>query len=104
MKILFDHCTPGPLRRYIPAHEVTRAGQMGWAAVQNGQLLKLAEDGDFDLFITCDQNMTYQQNMTGRTIAILVLGIQQWPELEPFAATVATTVDLMQPGEYRWLF
>ena len=77
---------------------------MGWADAQNGELLKLAEDAGFDLFISCDQSLAYQQNLKGRKIAVLVLGIQHWPDLEPFGPTVAVTVDQMSAGEYRWLF
>jgi hypothetical protein len=104
MKILLDHCTPAPLKRYLPTHQVMRAGQMGWSALQNGQLLQMAESSGFDLLITCDQNMTYQQNLRDRKIGILILGIQQWPELEPFANAVTAMVDQITAGEYRWMF
>ena len=103
MKILLDNCTPGPLRKHLTEHTVIHAAKLGWAALSNGDLLKAA-DAEFDLFITCDQNLRYQQNLTGRRIAILELRIQFWPELELLADQIASAVAEMQPGEYRILF
>ena len=72
MKILFDHGTPAPLRRHLAGHEISTAYEMGWAQLSNGELLAAAEKA-FDVFITTDQNLRYQQNLTGRTLVILVL-------------------------------
>ena len=72
MKILFDHCTPRPLRRYLTGHEVKTAYQMGWDRIVNGKLLSLAEV-QFDVFLTVDQNIPDQQSMQGRAIAVIVL-------------------------------
>ncbi|TLD70179.1 hypothetical protein FEM03_13380 [Phragmitibacter flavus] len=99
MRIILDNCTPAPLRRHLVGHEVTLAAQRGWAALSNGDLIKVAES-EFDLLITCDRNLRYQQNLTGRTIAILELGVQQWPDLKPLAPMVAQAVDTISPGQY----
>jgi predicted nuclease of predicted toxin-antitoxin system len=72
MKILFDHGTPVPLRRVLSGHMVSTAFEMGWAKFDNGALLSAAQ-ADFDAIITTDQNLRYQQNLAGRTLAILVL-------------------------------
>ena len=72
MRILFDHCTPRPLRRYLIGHEVKTAYQMRWNRIVNGGLLSLAET-QFDVFLTVDQNIPDQQNMRGRAIAVIVL-------------------------------
>ena len=71
MKILFDHGTPAPLRRALLGHAVSTAYEMGWTELDNGALLKATET-DFDALITTDQNLRYQQNLTGRRLAILV--------------------------------
>ena len=73
MKVLFDECVPWPLQALLPEHECRTAQQMKWKRIKNGELLALAEP-QFDVFLTCDQNLRYpQQNLTGRGIAILEL-------------------------------
>ena len=104
MRILFDQGTPVPLRRWLAAHEVATAWQRGWAQLSNGDLLAAAEAAGFDLLVTTDQNLRYQQNLSARRIAILVLTVANWPALELHAAEVAAAVDAMPPGAYReWL-
>ena len=101
MRILLDQGTPVPLRRWLTAHHVETAWQRGWAELSNGDLLSAAESGGFDLLVTTDQNLRYQQNLTARRIAIVVLTIANWPTLEPHAPHIAATVDAMQPGAFR---
>ena len=101
MRILFDQGAPVPLRRSLAAHEVATAWQRGWAQLSNGDLLTAAEVAGFDLLLTTDQNLRYQQNLSARRIAILVLTVANWPALEPHASDVAAAIDAMQPGEYR---
>ena len=73
MKILFDHCVPKPLRRELPKHEISTAKEMGWEALKNGKLLERAQASGFEVVITTDQNIRYQQNLIGRSIAVCVL-------------------------------
>lgn len=75
MRILFDQGTPIPLRRWLPAHHVETTWQREWAELSNGDLLTAAESAGFDLLVTTDQNLRYQQNLSTRRIAILVLTI-----------------------------
>jgi len=100
MLILFDQATPVPLRRHLAGHTVRTAAQQGWDRLKNGDLLAVAELGGFDLLITTDKNMSYQQNLDGRKIAILVLGQQQWPSLKPHARIVVDAVASVRPGSY----
>lgn len=100
MKILFDQGTPAPLRRHLPGHTVVTAYERGWANLSNGNLLRAAE-AEFDLFVTTDQNLAYQQNLTDRRLAILVLPTTRWPEISEHAAEVAAAVETMRAGEYR---
>ena len=101
MKILFDTCVPRPLRRELPSHSVVRAQEQGWGELRNGDLLNVAEHAAFDLFVTSDKNLRYQQHLSGRRIAILVLPSNAWPTLREMASAIAAAVDAMQPGEYR---
>ncbi len=101
MRILFDQGVPVPLRRWLTEHEVETAWQRGWAEISNGDLLTAAEIAGFDMLVTTDQNLRYQQNLSTRCIAILVLTVPNWPTLEPHAPSIATAAAAMQPGEYR---
>jgi len=99
VRILFDANTPAPLARFLLGHEVVRADELGWQGLENGALLDAAEQAGFDLLLTCDQNVRYQQNFTGRKIALVVLSSNHWPTLRRVAARVATAVDFVQTGQ-----
>ena len=78
MKILFDQGTPEPLRKSLTSHDVSTAHEMGWSQLSNGELLDAAERA-FDAFVTTDQNIRHQQNLSGRALAIVVLTTTSWP-------------------------
>ncbi|MCA6507612.1 MAG: hypothetical protein ACK6CP_09530 [Pseudanabaena sp.] len=73
MRILFDQGTPVPLRQYLIEHSVTTAYEEGWSNLSNGDLLKSSEDKGYQIFVTTDRNLRYQQNLSDRQIAIVVL-------------------------------
>lgn len=81
MFVLFDQGTPVPIRRFLKEHVVETAAQRGWEELKNGELLKAAEEAGFEVFLTPDKNIRYQQNLVIRTIALVVLGNPQWPAL-----------------------
>jgi len=72
---------------------------MGWSALSNGDLLDAAE-AQFDAFVTTDQNLRYQQNLTGRRLAILVLPFASWPKLQNHVPSIVLAVDGLKPGDY----
>jgi hypothetical protein len=82
LKILFDQGTPVPLRGHISAHRVSTAYELGWATLKNGELLAAAENNGFDVLVTTDTNLQYQQNLTQRKIAIVVLSTTSWPRIQ----------------------
>ena len=98
MKVLFDENTPAPLARFLRTHQVTRSAELGWNGLENGALLDAAEQAGFDLLLTCDQNVRYQQNFTGRRLAVMILSTNHWPTLQPLAFRIATALDFVQPG------
>ena len=102
MNILLDECVPWPLHKLLPGHTCTTAQRRGWHSVKNGELLKLAE-AEFDLFITSDQNIRYQQNLAGRRIAILELSTNKIRRLQAAAMLLQNAVANLQPGEFRSL-
>jgi uncharacterized protein (DUF433 family) len=99
MKILFDQGTPAPLRDALTGHSVTTVYEQGWDQLANGDLLRVAEAA-FDAFVTTDQNLRYQQNLTGRKLAILVLPTTSWPKLRAHTAKVSTAIAALRPGDY----
>ena len=102
MKILLDECVPWPMHRLLAGHECRTAQQCGWGGIKNGLLLQRAES-EFDLFITSDQNLRYQQNLTGRKISILELSTNKLRRIETAADTLRATVEAIKPGEFRQL-
>jgi hypothetical protein len=100
LKVLFDHNVPRSLGRFLVGHEVTIAADLGWATLENGDLLKAAESAGFDLLLTCDQNISYQQNLTGRRLAMVVLTTNYWPHLRNHAAAVAAAIGAAQSGSF----
>ena len=100
MLIIFDQATPVPIRPYLEKHTVRTAAQQGWDKLSNGDLLTAAEEAGFDMLLTTDKNLRYQQNLAGRKIAIVVLGQQQWPQLEPHIQLVIEAVNAAKPNSY----
>ena len=100
MKILFDQGTPVPLRQFLKDHVVKTAYEEGWSALSNGDLLTEAENPGYQLFVTTDQNLRYQQNLRERQIAIIVLLITSWPRIRPTAQNVLDVIEAMHSGGY----
>jgi hypothetical protein len=100
MLILFDHGTPSGIAKALMGHEVTEARQRGWDKISNGELLKAAEDAGFGLLLTTDKRIRYQQNLTNRTIAIVVLGNSTWRVVRQHLELVALAVNAATQGSY----
>src|SRR5688572_17699722 len=102
MKILFEQGTPAPLRLELPDHDITTAYEMGWGTLSNGALLAAAE-AQFEALVTTDKNLRHQQNLTSRTLAILVLPTTSWPVIQRNVVHVTAAVATLKAGEYREL-
>ena len=100
MNILFDQNVPRKLRRHLTGHLVSTTRSMGWDRTVNGDLLRVAEAARFDVFITCDQNLSYQQDLVGQMIAIVELTSNNWPIVLPHTAEIAVAVNSCIPGSY----
>ena len=103
MRVLFDHGTPAPLRRELLGHEVSTAYERGWSTLKNGELIATAEAGDFEVILTTDKNLRYQQNLTGRSLAIVVLWTTSWPKILKSVHRVRAAVDQATKGSYTEL-
>ncbi len=101
MRILFDVNVPEPLRRYLAEHNVDTADEKGWARIRNGNLLDNAERDGYEIVITGDQNMRYQQNMAGRQVAVIVLLSNRWPRVQLRIEEIRASLEGLEPGEVR---
>lgn len=100
MRILLDECVPWPLHTLLPSNQCTSVTRRGWGGIGNGVLISRAE-AEFDLFITSDQNLRYQQNLAGRGIAILELSTNDLHSIVAAKDRIRTAVDRIAPGEFQ---
>jgi hypothetical protein len=100
VKVFFDECVPRPLRHHLPNHEIKTAQELGWGRLHNGELISRAEESGFEIFVTGDKNLSYQQNLKGRRIALLVLSTNYWPTLRQHPSRIEAQMIAMQPGGY----
>ena len=100
MRVLFDQGTPVPLRQALAGHNVSTAYELGWATLKNGELLRSAEEQGFEVFVTTDTNLRYQQNLTARQIAVVVLSTTSWPRIRVAVERVAAAVNSASVGSY----
>ena len=98
MLILFDNGTPAPLRHALKGHVVVEAIERGWDRLVNGELIAAAEAAGFELLLTTDKNMRYQQNLKDRKIAFVIIGNQQWPTLRRHVDRVVAAVNAATSG------
>ena len=101
MRILLDECVPRPIRRELPGHDVRTVTEMGWSGKQNGELLRLIQAYPFDVFLTVDQNLRYQQDLRGAGVAVIVL-FARTNRLQDLAGLMSKVRDILayiQSGE-----
>ena len=99
MKIVFDKCVPRPLRGQLPGHEILTAEEMGWGELENGDLIRAAER-QFDAIITSDQQWEYQQNLSARKLAIVVLPTNYLPAVLKLVPKIRVALEKLRPGDY----
>jgi hypothetical protein len=100
IRILLDQNVPLGLRRLLAGHNVVTAAHLGWSTIQNGDLIRAAEDAGFSILITCDRNIRYQQNLLGRQLALVELTTNQWATIRDNIACVLAVIETASPGSY----
>ena len=100
MRVLFDQGTPRGIAKALSHHEVVEARALGWDRLSNGELLAAAEREGFDVFLTTDKNLGYQQNLSGRRIAIVVLGQSRWRLVQDMIPEIVAVIDAMTDGSF----
>lgn len=99
MNVLLDECTPRLLKLLLTGFEVATVQELGWMGITNGDLLRLAEDR-FEVLITTDKNLRYQQNLSGRRLAVVQLPTNQVPVVASLAPAVQEALANLKPGEF----
>src|SRR5688572_29274421 len=100
MKILFDQGTPVPLPKLLPEHLVVTAYERGWQTLENGSLIAAAEENGFEVIITTDQNLKYQQDLTNRSISIVVLATTSWPRIRENVSAIQKALNGLLPSSF----
>ena len=101
MKIIFDQGVPVPLRSRLSGHQIVTAYDVGWSTLKNGELIVAAEKDSYDLLLTTDQNLKYQQNLVGRRISIVVLQSTSWPRIQKCVDAISAAISRASPGSYE---
>jgi hypothetical protein len=97
--VLLDECVPRKLKRELPGHDVRTVTEMGWSGIKNGPLLRRASQ-EFDVFLTVDQGVEYQQNLAGLTLAVVVMVAKtnDIDDLQPLMSRVGDVLGQPSPG------
>lgn len=102
MRVLLDECVPWPMHKLLAGYDCTSTQWRGWAGIKNGDLISLAEK-EFDVFVTSDQNLRYQQNLEGRRLAILEISCNDLRRIQAAASLIVAAITTMHRGEFRQL-
>jgi hypothetical protein len=104
LHVLFDKNVPVGARRFLLKHEVRTVVEMKWhPQLENGELLNAAEEAGFDMMVTADQNIRYQQNLTDRKLSMIVLGSNIWPIVQKHGEAIAARIAAAKPGSYDFI-
>ena len=104
MRVLFDHNLPHKLRTNLDAlgtHEFVTASYMGWGDLENGELLRIAEESGIGVLVTGDQSLLNEQNLTGRPLAIVAFSTNNWPIVKNYLSQILTAIDSAAPGSFQ---
>src|SRR5437868_10835535 len=99
MNILLDECTPRVVKRRLSGRNIRTVQEMGWAGLRNGDLLAAA-DGHFDVFITTDKNLRFQQNLKKHSFAVLLLPSNQVPVIVSMIPDIEAALMTIRAGDY----
>ena len=102
-RVPFDKNVPYPLRQHLIDYQVQTAEDEGWGQISNGELISCAEEAGYEIMLTCDQNIQYQQNMARRKISMVVLGSNVWPSVCKKIGEIAAALKRASPGSFEFI-
>ena len=103
LRVLFDKNVPYPLKRHLVGYQVKTAEEEGWGQISNGELIESAEQAGYEILVTCDQNVRYQQNLTYRKISMIVLGSNIWLGVQPKVTEITAALARASPGSFEFI-
>jgi hypothetical protein len=104
LRIVFDKNVPVGVKLFLSTHQVRTFADMQWhTQLENGELLAIAEAAGFDVMVTADQNIKYQQDLSGRKLSLVVLGSNIWPIVQDHGPLIASKVDEATLGSYDFV-
>ena len=103
-RVLFDQNVPRPVARYLAAYDVKLTKELGWAELKNGKLLDAAEAAGFNVLLSGDQGIEYEQNMAGRQIGVVSMSDNHWPIVKHYVPAIVEAVEQVKPGEVRRVY
>lgn len=101
MKVLLDENLDHRLRNHLGAHEVFTASYKGWDGLKNGNLIRVAEDDGFDVLLTGDQTLYYEQNLSGKRLAVISLSSVEWRIVKDHLAKIIKAIDNAAPESFQ---
>jgi hypothetical protein len=101
VRVLLDENLDHRLRNHLGDHDVVTVSYMGWMGLKNGELLRVAEENGVQVFVTGDRSLSYEQNLSGRSIAIVVLSSIELPILRKHLPSIAAAIDNALPGSFQ---
>jgi hypothetical protein len=102
-RVLLDENLPQKLRLSLPAHSVVTTAYQGWAGISNGALLAAAEKAGFDVLVTADQGLSYQQNLVGLKLALVALSTNKQSLVIEGAQRISTVIEEAKPGSFTFV-
>jgi alkanesulfonate monooxygenase SsuD/methylene tetrahydromethanopterin reductase-like flavin-dependent oxidoreductase (luciferase family) len=103
VKVLLDENLDHALRKLLKPHDVATVTHLGWAGLKNGELLRAAEDGGFDAFLTGDQTLVHEQNLAGRRLAVIALSAILLPVIRENVAKIVTAIGSAARGSFQFV-
>jgi hypothetical protein len=101
VKVLLDENLDHALRNLLDHHQVVTAAYMGWAGLQNGELLRAAEENEIDVLLTGDQTLHLEQNLSGKRLAVIALSAIELPIIKDNLQAINTAIDRAMPGSFQ---
>ena len=98
MRVLLDQNVPWKLLNLPGGHDISTAHRMGWSDLANGDLIRAAEEAGFDVLITADRSIRYQQNWSGRRLCLIVQSTNNWPVISRNVRAIVAALDALEPG------
>jgi predicted nuclease of predicted toxin-antitoxin system len=101
LHLLFDQNVPAPLAKRLTGHKVETAADRGWEEISNGELINAVEAAEFDILLTADKNLRYQQNLTNRKLALIILPTNHWATIRENIAAILAAVERAKSGSFE---